>query len=123
MTVYVVHKPRPGGANKVTFDLSPALQFGSIEYIFDTRDQPGLTPGPSLLKALKVLKDFSDDDYLCWAGGDPSAMIIATAAAMQVNRGKVGYLRWERSRDAAGNVIPHAGYYVPNHVNTRTNNG
>jgi hypothetical protein len=96
MSVFVIQKPRPGGVKKITYDLSPALDFGTFVYIFESSDQPGLTPVPAMHKALKALQDFGENDYLLWAGGDPCAFAIGVMAAANANNGVIQFLRWER---------------------------
>ncbi len=112
MAVFVIQKPRPGGVKKITYDISPALEFGTFVYVFDENDQPGLTPVPSSLKALRALGEFSSKDFLLWAGGDPCAFAIAVMAASWANNGSVNFLRWERGREFDGERKGR-GYYVP----------
>jgi hypothetical protein len=111
MSVFVVQMPKPGPRGYV-YDISPALQFGQPIYVFDAQDQPGLTPVPSMFHALKVLKDFGDDDYLLWAGGDPAGLAIAALAAGRANKGRFKFLRWERERDNEGKRNGR-GFYIP----------
>ena len=120
MTVFIVQKPRVGGARGAKpYDLSPAMEFGPLAYIFEGDDHPGLTPGPALRKAQKVLSDFGDDDFLCWAGGDPAGLTIATLAAASVNQDQFQFLRWERYRGGDGHRVPGAGFYTPVTISLR----
>lgn len=109
--VYVVQKPKPGPSGFV-YDISPAQSFGSLAFIFDDTEQPGAKPGPSMHKAQSALRDFCDEDYILWAGGDPAAMAIVAMAASRINNGRVKFLRWERER-VGGQRDPKRGYYLP----------
>lgn len=116
-TVYVVQEPKPGPQG-YTYDISPAMQHGSIVFVFQGHEQPGVTPGPSMFKAKQIFKEFSDDDFLLWAGGDPAALAIATMAAADANRGHINFLRWERERDPQGSRTKR-GYYMPVRISLR----
>jgi hypothetical protein len=117
MTVFVVQQPRPfrdrqTGEMRLP-DLSPATQYGAVRFVFGEKDQPGLTPGHAFVKARHELKEFTDQDYLLWAGGDPAGLLIAGMVAARVNMGRVNFLRWERNsnRVTPGQGAP--GFYVP----------
>lgn len=109
-TVFVIQEPKPGPKG-FTYDISPAMGFGAIEFVFEAREQPGMTPGPAMFKALKKLRGFSDDDYLLWAGGDPAGLSIVTMAAAAENMGRIKFLRWERGRDVSGERT-RGGFYI-----------
>jgi hypothetical protein len=123
MTVYIVQRPRPRidrvtGAFMGDLDLSSAGHYGKIEFVFETEDRPSVMPGPMLDKARGVLKDFNDEDFLLWAGGDPVAFMIATGVAAQTNGGRIPFLVWERERLPYGAPRPpvRGGSYLPRDV-------
>jgi hypothetical protein len=117
VTVYIVQEPRPfrNGETKVLQypDLSPATTYGAPLFVFSANDQPGLTPGPSFAQARKVLKDFSDEHYLLWAGGDPVALSIATMVAASINFGRIRFLRWEKNSRRMEGEGGAGGFYIP----------
>lgn len=115
-TVYVVQQPKPGPSGFV-YDISPALRLGTPVFVFDATEQPGLTPGPSMRKAKKILKDFNDEDFILWAGGDPAALTLVSLAAADANQGRVTFLRWERER--VDGVRTKRGYYIPVKISQR----
>ena len=117
MSVFVAQTPK-AGPQGYTYDISPALEFGQPVYVFEAQDQPGLAPVPSLRRAREIMRDFNDDDYILWAGGDPYALALVIAVAMEINNGKAQFLRWERSRDQ-NNKRTGRGYYIPVRLNTR----
>ena len=108
--VFVVSRPTQ---NKFgwTPDLSDAAKYGELEIIFEASEQPQFSPAPSIHKAKKILKDFSEEDYLLWAGGgDPTAVMIACMAASQ-SSDVVKILRWERNIDTYRDR--RKGWYMP----------
>jgi hypothetical protein len=116
-TVYVVQEPKMG-RDKYTYDISPAMPFGAITFVFKANEQPSLSPGPSMFRARHILKDFCDNDYILWAGGDPAALAIATCAAADINRGRYKFLRWERER-ITGGIRTGRGFYMPVEISLR----
>lgn len=104
--VYIVQKPYKD------LDFSSASRYGALEFIFDNTDKPSLIPGPSFHKACKVLKDFTEDDYILIIGGDPIGVVIAIAALIEHGFKKINVLRYEREKDLQGNRTNN-GYYVP----------
>lgn len=117
MSVFVIQTPKPGPKG-YSYDISPALEFGQPIYVFEADEQPGLTPVPSTLKARRVLENFNDRDYILWAGGDPFAFAIVVAVAMEINNGKLHFLRWERKRGEDGQRTGR-GYYMAVRLSTR----
>lgn len=114
MAVYIVNQPQPrSGKDGFVYDVSPAMQYGELIFVYRA-DQPPPSNNPdwATAHAYEVLADFSDDDFLVWAGGDPLGMVIVSAVAADVNQGGVKYLKWERERDRDRRRTGN-GYYVP----------
>lgn len=99
--VYVVQDTRKKGENGELvprFDITPALEFGSIEYLLP----PGMRVynGRDVLGTLRVkLSEYDDSDFILCTG-DPAACAIAVNAAARVNKGKVKLLVWDRKASA-----------------------
>lgn len=98
--VFVVQesKVRRGGTFVPQFDLSPALEFGDIVYLF-----PYDGPGPIALSGDVMLTKiemamakhrFSDNDFLLLTGSP----IVMAVAAVAVSRtcGVINLLRWDK---------------------------
>lgn len=119
MTVFVVHKPRPPRSDRPgeARDLTPAAEHGHVEFIFEPSEQTSMMPGQAIRKCRQVLdaKNFGDNDLLVWAGGDPASLLIAGGVMLDMNRGTLNYLRWERERIAPGEQLARArtGFYMP----------
>jgi hypothetical protein len=73
----------------------PAQQFGDLVFLLPTQVQIGFSPGPMVNRMKRVLRDFTDQDYLLLIG-DPAAMSIAAAIASQYNNGKFRFLKWDK---------------------------
>jgi hypothetical protein len=116
-TVFVVQEPKKGEQG-YTYDISPAMPFGAITFVFKAAEQPSLSPGPSMFRARKILKDFCDGDFILWAGGDPAALAIVTCAAADINCGRFKFLRWERERNG-DKVRTGRGFYMPVDISLR----
>lgn len=114
--VYVIQEPKQG-PNGYVFDLSSSLPYGTPVFIFKAGEQPSLSPGPSMQRAKKTLQDFTDEDYLLWAGGDPAGLAIVSMAAADSNLGKIKFLRWERERVEGSRT--GRGYYMPVEISLR----
>lgn len=114
-TVFLVQEPRSLHRNGtvVPRDLSSAQRYGKIIPVLSQGEQPSLTPGPCLHKMLRELREFdTENDFLCYAGGDPMSLGLALLALRENGRKEVSVLRWDRERDTSGNKT-QGGYYVP----------
>lgn len=78
-----------------TIDFSDAEQYGELVDVLGSDKELIYNPRESLRVAEKVLKDFSDDDYLL-AVGDPVAIVLVAAVALKNNNGKMKMLRWDK---------------------------
>jgi hypothetical protein len=73
----------------------PAQQFGDLVFLLPPQVQIGFSPGPMVNRMKRVLRDFTDQDYLLLSG-DPAAMSNAAAIASQYNNGKFRFLKWDK---------------------------
>lgn len=119
MTVYIICKPKPGPQGN-TYDVSPAQEYGGIEFIFDAYDNPSSDPRASIEKVrIKLGKFDVKKDYIVTAGGDPYAALLVGYVMCEMNL-PLRYLRFERYRSVVGhngapssaNVVK-SGYYLP----------
>ena len=53
------------------------------------------SPAPMVRKMKRMLKDFSDNDYLLLTG-DPAMIGVACSVVSEVNNGKYKLLKWDR---------------------------
>ena len=76
-------------------NLLPALDFGNIEYILDSRDQITFDAVPWVRRIATALRGYTEEDYIL-AIGDPAAIGIACAVAAQRTGGRFKMLKWDR---------------------------
>ena len=53
------------------------------------------SPGPIIFKLRKLLKDYSDKDYLLLTG-DPAIIGVACSVASDITGGKYNVLKWDK---------------------------
>lgn len=111
-TVFVMQRPKAkeGGWEP---DLSPAMQYGKLEYVFDADDKPHASPTSALAKAKSRLANFdASRDYLLWPNfADISSMLIIVALLTRGGNTRLRYLTWKRTRAS------EAGFYFPIEIN------
>ena len=112
--VYVAHQPRPtaGPNSRNTYDITPALQYGEVVFVFEASFSPSSNPEEAAEIAHEKLKDIQPGDYIVWAGGDPLAAFIVGALAADKTAGQLKYLRWDRERGDGG-IATGRGCYSP----------
>jgi hypothetical protein len=76
-----------------TKNISPALEYGELKILLPP-GQVTFSPGPSIARLRRGLKNFSDNDYLLCIG-DPIAIGMASIIAAENNAGRVKYLKWD----------------------------
>tara|TARA_R100001510_G_C7608870_1_gene173072 strand:+ start:367 stop:684 length:318 start_codon:yes stop_codon:yes gene_type:complete len=87
-TVYVVQE-MPGR------DILSADKYGKLVPVMPPAYQVVLSPGPAVSKIKKVIKEYTDDDYILCLG-DPSLIGIVCAHCAEMNRGKFNLLKWDK---------------------------
>ena len=113
--VFVINQPlEKPTASGLLFDVSPALQYGSICYVFLSSDpSPSSDPDAAVQRAVDVLSSIEPCDFLVWAGGDPLGLVIASTIAADYLGGEVNFLRWNRARSETGERVRNVGFYSP----------
>jgi hypothetical protein len=86
-TVYVIQET-------IGRNILPASEYGQLDVLLPP-GQITLSPGPSIFRLRKKLKDYCDEDYLLLIG-DPIAIALASMVAASVNQGKVNFLKWDK---------------------------
>ena len=81
------------GAPKI--NIVGAQEFGEIKVLLDEDKQIMFSPAPMVRKMKRMLKDFSDNDYLLLTG-DPAMIGVACSVVSEVNNGKYKLLKWDR---------------------------
>ena len=95
MTVYCVQEP-PGTAKGMPkVNVTKALHFGNIEFLFSERAQLVYSSGALVRELRKKLEKFNDEDYLLLLGA-PAILATTGAVVADVNQGKFKMLKWDR---------------------------
>ena len=93
--VYVIQAV-PGtrdGAPKI--NIVGAQEFGEIKVLLDEDKQIMFSPAPMIRKMKRMLKDFSDDDYLLLTG-DPAIIGVACSIVSEMTNGRYNLLKWDK---------------------------
>ena len=93
--VYVIQAV-PGtrdGAPKI--NIVGAQEFGEIKVLLDEDKQIMFSPAPMIRKMKRMLKDFSDNDYLLLTG-DPAIIGVACSIVSDLTNGKYNLLKWDK---------------------------
>lgn len=110
--VIIINEPRPCRftGRKHFYDITPASDFGEVEFLFKYDNfAPSANPEEALILAQDVLKDFHEEDFIVWAGGDPFGMIVAAIAL--AGKPVINYLKWDKLLDENGRRA--SGQYLP----------
>lgn len=76
------------------FDISPALEYGSIN-VLTTHNQSMFLTVPMIRSLREKLKDFNDEDFILPVG-DPITIGAVCAIAADINRGYFKMLKWDK---------------------------
>lgn len=98
MTVFAVQEPcsYKNGQWVPRVNIYTAEPYGEVRKLVKASHvHAALLPQPTIRALRRDLKDFSDDDYLLPVG-DVSLVAMATAVALENNRGRAKLLRWNR---------------------------
>jgi len=88
VTVYVVQEV-PGR------NIASARQYGEFELLLPSNAQIMLSASPSVRRMKKLLRNYTEEDYLLLIG-DPAAIGVACSIAAQYNNGRYNILKWDR---------------------------
>ena len=114
MTVFIVQKPKPGPQG-ITYDVTPAEEYGKIKFIFDAYENPSSHAAASIEKVRDALNEFDpENDYIIAAGGDPYGLFLVGYVMNEFSY-PLRWLRFERvkQRPTPGQIQKTSGYYAP----------
>ena len=77
------------------YNIIGAQKFGRIEVLLREDTQIVRSPGPITYQLRRLLKDFTDKDYLLLSG-DPKVIGLSCSIACDINNGKYKTLTWDR---------------------------
>ena len=77
------------------FNIMGVQKYGQIVTLLPEYSQIILSPGPLVFKLRKLLRDYTEDDYLLLTG-DPAIIGIACSIVSEYTNGKFNLLKWDR---------------------------
>ena len=93
--VYLLQEVPGTKLGRPKFNIIGAQKFGRIEVLLREDTQIVRSPGPITYQLRRLLKDFTDKDYLLLSG-DPSVIGLACAIVSDINSGRFNLLKWDR---------------------------
>ena len=93
--VYVIQELPGTRAGRPKFNIMGAQKYGKLEILLPEFSQIILSPGPLIFKLRKLLKDYTEKDYLLLTG-DPAIIGVACSIAADITGGKYNLLKWDR---------------------------
>ena len=93
--VYVLQEVQGTRAGRPKFNIIGAQKYGKLKVLLREDSQVVMSPGPIKHKLERLLKDFSDKDYLLLSG-DPQIIFMVGAVIAKVNNGRAKSLKWDR---------------------------
>ena len=93
--VYLLQEVPGTKLGRPKFNIIGAQKFGRIEVLLREDTQIVRSPGPITYQLRRLLKDFTDKDYLLLSG-DPKVIGLAIAVACDINNGKYKTLTWDK---------------------------
>ena len=77
------------------YNIIGAQKFGKITVLLREETQIVRSPGPITYQLRRLLKDFTDKDYLLLSG-DPKVIGLSCSIACDINNGKYKTLTWDK---------------------------
>ena len=94
-TVYVIQEIAGTRDGRPKINIMGAAEFGTFKFLLPELSQIIFSPGPIIFKLRKLLKDYSDKDYLLLTG-DPAIIGVACSVASDITGGKYNVLKWDK---------------------------
>ena len=93
--VYVIQELPGTKAGAPKINILSAREYGDFHFLLPEFSQIIFSPGPLVFKLRKLLKDYTEEDYLLLTG-DPAIIGIACSIVSEYTNGKFNLLKWDR---------------------------
>ena len=93
--VYVLQELPGTRIGRPKYNIIGAQKYGKLKVLLREDTQIVRSPGPITYQLRRLLKNFSDKDFLLLSG-DPKVIGLAIAVACDINNGKYKTLTWDR---------------------------
>ena len=92
---YVIQELPGTRSGTPKFNIMGASRYGEIITLLPENSQIIMSPGPLIFKLRKLLKNFTEKDYLLLTG-DPAIIGVACSIVSDITNGKFSFLKWDR---------------------------
>ena len=93
--VYVIQEISGTRDGRPKINIIGAAQYGDFLFCLPEMAQIIFSPGPLIFKLRKVLKDYSEKDYLLLTG-DPAIIGVACSIVSDITNGRYKLLKWDK---------------------------
>ena len=93
--VYLVQDVPGTKAGTPKINIVGAREYGEVKSLLPELSQIIFSPGPLIFKLRKLLKNYSEKEYLLLTG-DPAIIGVACSIAADITGGKYNLLKWDR---------------------------
>ena len=93
--VYVIQDVPGTREGRPKINIIGASQFGDLKVLLPENAQIILSSGPLVFKLKKLLKDYTQEDYLLLTG-DPAIIGVACSIVSDITHGKYNVLKWDK---------------------------
>ena len=93
--VYVIQDVPGTREGRPKINIIGASQFGELKVLLPENAQIILSSGPLVFKLKKLLKDYTQEDYLLLTG-DPAIIGVACSIVSDITNGKYKLLKWDK---------------------------
>lgn len=93
--VYIIQELPGTSKGTPKFNVVGASKFGTLKTLLPEFSQIIMSPGPLIFKLRKLLKDYTENDYLLLTG-DPAIIGVACSIVSDITNGKFNLLKWDR---------------------------
>ena len=93
--VYVIQELPGTRMGTPKFNIMGASKYGDLITLLPENSQIIMSQGQLIIKLRKLLKDFTEEDYLLLTG-DPAIIGVACSIVSDITTGKFNFLKWDR---------------------------
>ena len=93
--VYVIQDVPGTREGRPKINIIGASQFGDLKVLLPENAQIILSSGPLVFKLKKLLKEYTQEDYLLLTG-DPAIIGVACSIVSDITNGKYKLLKWDK---------------------------
>jgi len=93
--VYVLQEIPGTREGRPKINIVGASKYGELVFLLPELSQIIFSPGPLVFKLRKLLKNYTEQDYLLLTG-DPAIIGVACSVASDITGGKYNVLKWDK---------------------------